>query len=49
MIEDDYSVTPICNCSGDIIAIDVYDGGDADGHEDTIDIRIFDGGGAAGL
>ena len=49
MVEDDYSVTPICNCDGEMIVVDIYDGGDADGHEDATEIQIWDGGGAAGI
>jgi hypothetical protein len=49
MVEDDYSVTPICNCNGEMVVIDIYDGGDADGHEDATEIQIWDGGGAAGF
>ena len=49
MIEDDYSVTPICNCNGEMIEVDIYDGGDADGHEDATEIQVWDGGGAAGI
>lgn len=49
MVEDDYSVTPICNCNGDMVVVDIYDGGDADGHDDATEIQIWDGGGAAGI
>lgn len=49
MVEDDYAVTPICNCDGEMVVVDIYDGGDADGHEDATNVQIFDGGGAAGL
>lgn len=49
MVEDDYSVTPICNCNGDMVEVDIYDGGDADGHDDATEIQIWDGGGAAGI
>lgn len=49
MVEDDYSVTPICNCNGEMVVIDIYDGGDADGHDDATEIQIWDGGGAAGF
>lgn len=49
MVEDDYSVTPICNCNGEMVVVDIYDGGDADGHEDATDVRVWDGGGAAGF
>ena len=49
IVEDDYSVTPICNCNGEMVVVDIYDGGDADGHEDATEIQIWDGGGAAGI
>ena len=49
MVEDDYSVTPICNCNGEMVVVDIYDGGDADGHDDATEIHIWDGGGAAGV
>jgi hypothetical protein len=48
MVEDDYSVTPICNCNGEIININYIDGGDGDGHAYVEDVHIWDGGGAAG-
>lgn len=51
MVEDDYSVTPICNCDGEMVEVDVYDGGDADGYDEIeqIEATIWDGGNAAGL
>lgn len=49
MVEDNYTVTPICNCNGEMVVVDIYDGGDADGHEDATEIQIWDGGGAAGI
>lgn len=49
MVEDDYSVTPICDCKGQMVVVDIYDGGDADGHEDATEVQIWDGGGAAGI
>lgn len=51
MIEDDYTATPICNCDGELVTIDVYDGGDTDGYDETemFEIRIWDGGGASGI
>lgn len=49
MVEDDYDVTPICNCNGEMVVIDIYDGGDADGHEDATEVTIWDGGGAVGI
>jgi hypothetical protein len=49
MVEDDYSVTPICDCDGQMVEVDIFDGGDSDGHEDTDEVQIWDGGGAAGI
>lgn len=49
MVEDDYSVTTICDCNGESVEVPVYDGGDADGHEDATEVKIYDGGGAAGI
>lgn len=53
MVEDDYSVTPICDCNGQMVEVDIYDGGDADGYveeeESGEKIVYWDGGGAAGI
>lgn len=49
MIEDDYSVTPICDCNGEMVEVDVFDGGDSDGHEDVDEVQVWDGGSAAGI
>lgn len=49
MVEDDCDITPICNCDGEMMEIDIYDGGDADGYGTEEIHQIFDGGGAAGL
>lgn len=51
MVEDDYSITPICNCDGQMVEIDIYDGGDADGYDDIelLEVQIWDGGSAAGI
>ena len=50
VVEDDKSLSPICNCEGEMVVIDIYDGGDADGYDETeqLEVRIYDGGGAAG-
>ena len=50
VVEDDKSLSPICNCDGEMVVIDIYDGGDADGYDDeeVHEVRIYDGGGAAG-
>ena len=51
MVEDDYDVTPICNCSGEMVEVNIYDGGDADGYDaiEQIEVQIWDGGSAAGI
>lgn len=51
MVEDDYSVTPICNSNGEMVEVHLMDGGDSDGYtyEEMIDVQIWDGGSAAGL
>ena len=51
VVEDDKSLSPICNCEGEMVVIDIYDGGDADGYDEdemTV-VQIYDGGGAAGI
>ena len=49
MVEDDYSVTPICNCDGEMVVVNIVDGGDGDGYKDEEDTySIWDGGGATG-
>lgn len=53
MVEDDFSLSPICNCDGEMLTI-TFDGDDADGiqddeiDEDTV-IYYFDGGSAYGI
>lgn len=51
VVEDDKSLTPICDCDGEMVVIDVYDGGDADGYDEVeqFEVHIYDGGSAAGL
>jgi hypothetical protein len=49
VVENDKSLSPICNCDGEMVIVDIYDGGDADGHEDATEVQIWDGGGAAGI
>lgn len=51
VVEDDKSLSPICNCDGEMVIIDIYDGGDADGYseEEQIEVQIYDGGSAAGI
>lgn len=50
IVEDDYSITPICDCNGQMVEINL-DGGDGDGYneEEQIEVRIWDGGNAAGV
>ncbi len=49
MIESDYSVTPICNCDGEMVIVSVIDGGDGNGYTDEEDTyQIWDGGNATG-
>ena len=51
VVEDDKSLSPICNCNGEMVVIDIYDGGDADGYDNNemYAVKIYDGGGAAGF
>lgn len=49
VVEDDKSLSPICNCDGEMVVVDIYDGGDADGYEDATEVQIWDGGGAADM
>lgn len=49
VVEEDHSLSPICNCEGEMVVVDIYDGGDADGYEDATEVQIWDGGGAAGI
>ena len=51
MVEDDFTITPICNGNGEAVEIKLYDGGDADGYdeEEKLEVHIWDGGGAAGF
>ena len=50
IVEDDYSITPICDCNGQMVEVNL-DGGDGDGYneEEQIEVRIWDGGNAAGV
>jgi len=49
MVEDDYSVVPICNHDGEKVIVNLIDGGDGDGYTDDEVVQIYDGGGAAGF
>lgn len=48
MVEDDYDVTPICDCNGQAVEVNIIDGGDGDGYEQEEIVQYWDGGGAAG-
>lgn len=48
IVEDDYTVTPICDCDGQMVIVNVADGGDGDGYNEEEVYRIWDGGSAAG-
>ena len=49
VIEDDKSLSPICNDAGEMVTINL-DGDDADGIDGEVDvIQYFDGGSAAGI
>jgi hypothetical protein len=50
MVEDDYNVTPICDCNGQMVEVEIFDGGDADGYDEVTEIvQYWDGGSAAGI
>lgn len=51
MVEDNYSVTPICDDNGAMVEVKLMDGGDSDGYtnEELVEVHIWDGGTAAGL
>lgn len=53
MVEDDYKVTPICDCNGNMVVVNIVDGGDSDGYDQEEEsgekIVYWDGGGAAGI
>jgi hypothetical protein len=51
VVEDDYSITPICDNNGEMIEVELRDGGDADGYreDELIEVHVWDGGGAAGI
>ena len=47
VVEDDHSLSPICDCDGNMIVID---GDNSDGMDEEVeDFTIWDGGGAAGI
>lgn len=49
IVEDDYSISPICDCNGQMVEVNIFDGGDGDGHEDADEVQVWDGGSAAGI
>ncbi len=48
IVEDDKSLTPICDCNGEPMIVNLIDGGDGDGYTEEELIQYWDGGGAAG-
>ena len=49
VIEDDKSLSPICDCNGEAIVVDMMDGGSRQGYSEDEDYSIWDGGGAADM
>lgn len=51
VVEDDKSLAPICNCDGEMVVINLMDGGDGDGYseEELANVQVWDGGSAAGI
>ena len=49
VVEEDTRLSPICNCEGEKITIDILDGGDGDGYDGNETVRFWDGGGAASI
>ena len=48
VVEDNKSLTPICNCDGEMVVVNILDGGDSDGYTPDEEVTYWDGGGAAG-
>ena len=48
VVENDHSLSQICDCNGNAVVVNVIDGGDGDGYTEEELIQIWDGGGAAG-
>ena len=44
IVEDDKSLSPICDSNGHMVEVKVSDGGDADGYESTENAQLWDGG-----
>lgn len=49
VVENDKSLSPICNCDGEMVTVNIYDGGDSDGYDATEMFYTWDGGSAAGI
>lgn len=49
VVEDDKSLSAICDCDGDEIVLNIFDGGDSDGYDESEVYQIWDGGSAAGI
>lgn len=48
VVEDDKSLSPICDCNGEPMVVNLIDGGDGDGYTEEDSYCVWDGGGAAG-
>ena len=48
VVEDDKSLSAICNCDGDEIILN-FDGDDSDGYKEEEEYTVWDGGSAAGI
>jgi hypothetical protein len=49
VVENDNSLSPICNCDGEMVTVNIFDGGDSDGYDEDELFQIWDGGNAAGI
>ena len=49
VVENDKNLSPICNCDGEMVTVNIFDGGDSDGYDATEMFQIWDGGSAAGI
>lgn len=49
VVEDDKSLSAICDCDGNELVVNIFDGGDGDGYEVEEVSHIWDGGSAAGI
>ena len=49
IVEDDDSLSPICNSNGEAVEINLIDGGDGDGYTNEELIQVWDGGNATGF